>query len=200
MLRLGAHPPEVPWFQLQTRSHFIILTVEQHHLVVHLQPHLIIFSGLSLTLFVFWILTNDSDTAFSLDNLALFANRFYRRSYLHDESSFLNRWKTNKFPHFPVHLQWVSLKIRAKVRFILYHSKSRNASTFFFFFTENPNFQPAVIHQLPKSRKSPHIYFDLYDFSLPQSETFLFYLVRMFCDLLLHQLFYIAIASKSNIL
>ena len=47
------------------------------------------FEGSTLALFMLWILTNDTDTAFSLDDLALFADRFYRRSYLHDESSFL---------------------------------------------------------------------------------------------------------------
>lgn len=52
----------------------------------------------TLTLFVFWILTNDSDTAFSLDDLAFLADRFYRRSYLHDESSFLMRLKMILFP------------------------------------------------------------------------------------------------------
>lgn len=46
--------------------------------------------GLALALFMLWILTNDSDTAFSLDNLALFANRFYRRSYLHVNPPFFS--------------------------------------------------------------------------------------------------------------
>mgnify|MGYP007039986396 FL=1 len=45
--------------------------------------------GLALALFVLWILTNDSDATFSFDNFAFLADRFYRRSNLHDESSFL---------------------------------------------------------------------------------------------------------------
>ena len=38
---------------------------------------------LSLTLFVLRILTDDPDASFSFDNLALLADRFHRRSYLH---------------------------------------------------------------------------------------------------------------------
>ena len=34
--------------------------------------------GSALALFMFWILTNDSDASFSLDNLALLAHRFHR--------------------------------------------------------------------------------------------------------------------------
>ena len=37
-----------------------------------------LIDGLALSLFVFWILTDYSDTAFSLDDLALFANWFNR--------------------------------------------------------------------------------------------------------------------------
>ena len=37
----------------------------------------------ALSLFVFWIFTDYSDTTFSLDDLALFANRFNRWSNLH---------------------------------------------------------------------------------------------------------------------
>ena len=34
--------------------------------------------GLALTLFVFWILTDNSDRSFSFDDLAFLADRFYR--------------------------------------------------------------------------------------------------------------------------
>ena len=37
-----------------------------------------LFAELSLALFVLWILANYSDTAFSFDDFALFANRLYR--------------------------------------------------------------------------------------------------------------------------
>jgi len=40
-------------------------------------------SGLTLTLLVLGILTDYHDLALALDDLALFANRFYRRSYFH---------------------------------------------------------------------------------------------------------------------
>ena len=48
-----------------------------------------LIDGLALSLFVFWILADYSDTTFSFDDLAFLADRFYRRSNLHDESSFL---------------------------------------------------------------------------------------------------------------
>ena len=35
-----------------------------------------LFDGSTLSLFVLWILTDNSDASFSLDNFALFANRF----------------------------------------------------------------------------------------------------------------------------
>lgn len=44
----------------------------------------------ALALFVFRILTNDANASFSLDDLALVADRLYRRSYFHRESSFRN--------------------------------------------------------------------------------------------------------------
>ena len=36
-----------------------------------------LIDGLALSLFVFWILTDYSDTTFSSNNFPLFANRFY---------------------------------------------------------------------------------------------------------------------------
>jgi hypothetical protein len=51
----------------------------------------------SLTLFMLWILTNDADFPFALDDFAFLAHRFYRRSYLHDESS---------FPHCKIFMQF----------------------------------------------------------------------------------------------
>lgn len=51
------------------RSHFIILT----HINICR-----VFEGSTLALFMLWILTNDTDASFSLDNLALIANRFHR--------------------------------------------------------------------------------------------------------------------------
>ena len=42
------------------------------------EPFCLISSGLSLSLFVFRILADYSDTSFSLDDFAFFANRFYR--------------------------------------------------------------------------------------------------------------------------
>ena len=52
---------------------------------------------LALSLFVFWIFTDYSDTTFSLDDFALFANRFHRWSNLHSKvllSSFPSRGHT----------------------------------------------------------------------------------------------------------
>ena len=43
----------------------------------------------ALSLFVLRIFTDNSDTAFSLNNLALLANRFYWWSYFHSNSPFL---------------------------------------------------------------------------------------------------------------
>ena len=51
---------------------------------------------LTLTLFMLWILTNDTNSAFALDHFALFANRLDRCSYLHDESSFHLMWPKAK--------------------------------------------------------------------------------------------------------
>ena len=55
-----------------------------------LQPHKSFWKPgrLPLSLFVFWIFTNNSDAAFSLDYFALFADRFYRSSYFHFNSSY----------------------------------------------------------------------------------------------------------------
>jgi len=39
--------------------------------------------GSALTLFMLWILTNDTNASFSLNNLAFLADRFNRWSYLH---------------------------------------------------------------------------------------------------------------------
>ena len=37
-----------------------------------------LFDGSTLSLFVLWILTDNSDTSFSLDDFALVTDRFYR--------------------------------------------------------------------------------------------------------------------------
>ena len=37
-----------------------------------------LIDGLALSLFVFWILADYSDTTFSFDDFAFLANRFYR--------------------------------------------------------------------------------------------------------------------------
>ena len=39
--------------------------------------------GSALSLFVFWILADYSDTSFSFDDLTFLADRFYRSSYFH---------------------------------------------------------------------------------------------------------------------
>ena len=46
------------------------------------------FCQSTLTLFVFWILTDYSDRSFSFNDLAFFADRLYRWSYFHWKSSF----------------------------------------------------------------------------------------------------------------
>ena len=98
-------------------SHFIILTAEQR---IH-APN----DGLALALFVLWILTNDSDATFSFDNFAFLADRFYRRSNLHDESSFLCSLAP-RVGEFSVVNFWNAFSFcglekspRAKVRFIV---------------------------------------------------------------------------------
>ena len=66
---------------------------------VVLQPHIMIFcricydmqKELALTLFVFWIFTNNHDASFSFNDFAFFANRFNWWSYLHSKSSFLSK-------------------------------------------------------------------------------------------------------------
>jgi hypothetical protein len=45
--------------------------------------------GSTLALFMLWILTNDANFTFALDDLALLAHRLYRRSYLHVNPPFL---------------------------------------------------------------------------------------------------------------
>lgn len=47
-------------------------------------------NGSALYLLVLWILTNDTDLAFSLDNLAFLANRFNRRSDFHVNPPFVD--------------------------------------------------------------------------------------------------------------
>lgn len=47
--------------------------------------------GSALSLFVFWILADYSDTSFSFDDLTFLADRFYRSSYFHFNSSLLSR-------------------------------------------------------------------------------------------------------------
>ena len=81
--------------------------------------------GLALALFVLWILTNDSDATFSFDNFAFLADRFYRRSNLHDESSFLCSLAP-RVGEFSVVNFWNAFSFcglekspRAKVRFIV---------------------------------------------------------------------------------
>lgn len=56
-------------------SHFIILT----EAFASFQPLKKVFKqiGSALSLFVFWILANDPDAAFSLDDFAFLADRFY---------------------------------------------------------------------------------------------------------------------------
>jgi hypothetical protein len=46
--------------------------------VFHLQPHSQTMDQSTLTLFVLWILTDNSDRTFSLNDLAFLADRFYR--------------------------------------------------------------------------------------------------------------------------
>ena len=55
-----------------------------------LQPHVTqtLNCQSTLTLFVFWILTDYSDRSFSFNDLAFFADRLYRWSYFHWKSSF----------------------------------------------------------------------------------------------------------------
>ena len=83
------------------------------------------FNALALALFVLWILTNDSDATFSFDNFAFLADRFYRRSNLHDESSFLCSLAP-RVGEFSVVNFWNAFSFcglekspRAKVRFIV---------------------------------------------------------------------------------
>jgi hypothetical protein len=45
--------------------------------------------GLALTLFVFWILTDNADASLSLNDLALIANGFNRRSDFHVNPPFM---------------------------------------------------------------------------------------------------------------
>jgi len=52
-------------------------------------------SSLALSLFVFRILTDDPNHAFSFDNLALLAHRFHRRSDLH--RILLSVWKKQSY-------------------------------------------------------------------------------------------------------
>ena len=61
--------------QVSFRSHFIILT----EAFASFQPLKKVFKqiGSALSLFVFWILANDPDAAFSLDDFAFLADRFY---------------------------------------------------------------------------------------------------------------------------
>ena len=73
---------------------------------VSLQPHIIVAAyavlgnELALSLFVFWIFTDNTNASFSLDNFAFFANRFNWWSYFHSKSSFLIRW-ADLFCQFP---------------------------------------------------------------------------------------------------
>ena len=60
------------------------------------------WKGLSLTLFMLRIFTNNHDTSFSLDDFAFFANRFNWWSYLHSKSSFLYKAPFNTGCH-PFH-------------------------------------------------------------------------------------------------
>ena len=54
----------------------------------HIPDQMTIKRWLSLSLFVLRILTDYSDASFSLDDFALFANRFYWWSHLHGNSPF----------------------------------------------------------------------------------------------------------------
>ena len=86
----------------------------------------------TLTLFVLWILTDDSDRSFSLDDLAFFADRFDRWSYFHRKSSF-HLWNVPCGPGSrPMHNK--SLQFRAHwykewgAHSLFYHWLYRNAS------------------------------------------------------------------------
>ena len=86
-----------------------IMNSKTTHPGVSLQPHIITmkFCSLSvqclaLSLFVLRVLTDNSDAALPLNYLALFANRFYRRSHLH--LLCLLPWKSH-FTLFPA-LLW----------------------------------------------------------------------------------------------
>ena len=52
--------------------------------MLRLRLHSLSVQCLSLTLFVLRVLANHHDAAFALDDLALFANGFHGRFYLHD--------------------------------------------------------------------------------------------------------------------
>jgi len=57
----------------------------------HIPDQMTIKRWLSLSLFVLRILTDYSDASFSLDDFALFANRFYWWSNFHVKPSFQKR-------------------------------------------------------------------------------------------------------------
>ncbi len=77
--------------------------------------------GLALTLFVFWILTDNADASLSLNDLALIANGFNRRSDFHVNPP---------FPCLPVFtsVRWVSSSMRIKTRNTLYQTIASFAS------------------------------------------------------------------------
>ena len=54
-----------------------------------------LIDGLALSLFVFWILADYSDTTFSFDDLAFLPDRFNRRSYFHVNPPFSFLAKTH---------------------------------------------------------------------------------------------------------
>ena len=62
------------------------MTASSDGKILSLQPHCA--WALALSLLVLRVLTDDPDLTLSLDDFALIADRFYRRSYFHLSSSF----------------------------------------------------------------------------------------------------------------
>ena len=81
----GCNLPGVSLYNINSRTTRVLAAAALKICTITIKPN----DGLALALFVLWILTNDSDATFSFDNFAFLADRFYRRSNLHDESSFL---------------------------------------------------------------------------------------------------------------
>ena len=87
----------------QKARHYISTKRTRSHLQVS-QIYL-----LALSLFVFWVLTDHSDTTLSFNDFAFFANRFYWWSYFHS-NTLLSKKSAYKYNIWFFKLQAVSTK------------------------------------------------------------------------------------------